>query len=82
MGITCGLNLDVTFNLDFSQVEVGRQVTNLTTVNIRFPEQRLFFLEISDIFFNFGIPPMRPFFSCRIGLAANENTIPIQFGAV
>ncbi len=81
IGITKGLNLDVTLNPDFSQVDVDRQVTNLSTVNIRFPEQRLFFLENSDIFSNFGIPPMRPFFSRRIGLDNTNNPIPIRFGA-
>ncbi|GAA4274999.1 DUF5916 domain-containing protein [Aquimarina gracilis] len=81
MGISKGLNLDITINPDFSQVDVDRQVTNLTTVNIRFPEQRLFFLENSDIFSNFGIPPMRPFFSRRVGLDSDNNPIPIQFGA-
>ncbi len=80
-GITRGLNLDITLNPDFSQVDVDRQVTNLSTVNIGFPEQRLFFLENSDIFSNFGIGPMRPFFSRRIGLDGNNNPIPILFGA-
>ena len=61
VAITPSLNLDVTLNPDFSQVEVDAQVTNLTTFSIRFPERRLFFLENSDIFSEFGIPPMRPF---------------------
>ena len=81
LGVSRGLNLDVTVNPDFSQVDVDQQVTNLTTVNIRFPEQRLFFLENSDIFSNFGIVPMRNFFSRRIGLDEDGNTIPILFGA-
>ena len=81
VAITSSLNLDVTINPDFSQVEVDRQVTNLTRFNIRFPERRLFFLENSDIFENFGIPPMRPFFSRRIGLDENAQPIPILYGA-
>ncbi len=81
IAITPSLNLDVTVNPDFSQVEVDAQVTNLTTFSVRFPEQRLFFLENSDIFANFGIPPMRPFFSRRIGLDADGNSIPILYGA-
>ncbi len=81
VAITSSLNLDLTINPDFSQVDVDEQVTNLSTVNIRFPERRLFFLENSDIFSDFGIPPMRPFFSRRIGLDDEGNTIPIAYGA-
>ncbi len=81
IALTSSLNLDVTVNPDFSQVDVDRQVTNLTTVNIRFPEQRIFFVENSDIFSDFGIPPMRPFFSRKIGLTDNGAPIPISYGA-
>ena len=80
VAITSSLNLDITVNPDFSQVEVDRQVTNLTRFNVRFPERRLFFLENDDIFSNFGIPPMRPFFSRRIGLDEGANPIPILYG--
>ena len=78
--ISSNLSLDLTLNPDFSQVDVDEQVTNLTTVNIRFPEKRLFFLENTDIFSEFGIPPMRSFFSRKIGLDEDANPIPIQFG--
>ncbi len=81
VALSSSLNLDLTINPDFSQVDVDQQVTNLTTFNIRFPERRLFFLENSDLFANFGIPPMRPFFSRRIGLDEDGNTIPIEYGA-
>lgn len=81
VALTSALNLDLTINPDFSQVDVDRQVTNLTTVNVRFPEQRIFFVENSDIFNDFGIPPMRPFFSRRIGLDENGQAIPISYGA-
>ena len=81
IAITPSLNLDLTINPDFSQVDVDEQVTNLTTVNIRFPERRLFFLENSDIFSEIGIPPMRPFFSRRIGLDEDGAPIPITYGA-
>jgi hypothetical protein len=81
VAIGSGLNLDLTINPDFSQVDVDQQVTNLTTVNLRFPERRLFFLENSDIYSDFGIPPMRPFFSRRIGLDEDGNAIPIAYGA-
>lgn len=81
IAVTSNLNLDLTVNPDFSQVDVDVQQTNLTTVNIRFPERRLFFLENSDIFSNFGIPPMRPFFSRKIGLDEDNQPIPILYGA-
>jgi len=81
IAITSGLNLDLTINPDFSQVDVDEQVTNLSTVNIRFPERRLFFLENSDLYSDFGIPPMRPFFSRKIGLDNDGNPIPIAYGA-
>ena len=79
--VTSSLNLDLTVNPDFSQVEVDEQVINLTLFDIQLPEKRLFFLENSDVFDDFGIPPMRPFFSRRIGLDEDGNTIPILYGA-
>jgi hypothetical protein len=79
--ITSSLNLDLTINPDFSQVEVDEQVINLTLFDIQLPEKRLFFLENSDIFEDFGIPPMRPFFSRKIGLDKVGNPIPILYGA-
>ncbi|WP_273566804.1 DUF5916 domain-containing protein [Maribacter halichondriae] len=74
--ITSSLNLDLTVNPDFSQVEVDRQVTNLDRFELFFPERRQFFLENGDLFANFGYPTIRPFFSRRIGLG-----VPIQAGA-
>lgn len=70
------LNLDLTFNPDFSTVEVDRQVTDLDRFEIFFPERRQFFLENSDLFANLGSQRIRPFFSRRIGIAfdPNENT--------
>ena len=81
VALTSSLNLDLTINPDFSQVDVDRQVTNLSTVNLRFPEQRIFFVENNEIFSDFGIPPMRPFFSRKIGLTDDGSTIPILYGA-
>lgn len=81
IALNSNLNLDLTINPDFSQVDVDEQVTNLTTVNIRFPERRLFFTENSDIFSDFGIPPMRPFFSRKIGLDEGGAPIQILYGA-
>lgn len=74
--LTPSLNLDVTVNPDFSQVEVDRQITNLDRFELFFPERRQFFLENGDLFANFGYPTIRPFFSRRIGLG-----VPIQAGA-
>lgn len=81
VAVNSALNLDVTVNPDFSQIEVDRQVTNLTRFNIFFPERRTFFLENDDLFSNFGIPPLRPFYSRRIGLDNEANRIPILLGA-
>jgi Domain of unknown function (DUF5916)/Carbohydrate family 9 binding domain-like len=75
------LNLDATINPDFSQVDVDQQVTNLTRFNLFFPERRTFFLENSDVLSELGSPMSRPFFSRRIGLDANGQRVPIQFGA-
>jgi len=74
IGISSALNLDVTVNPDFSQVEVDAQVTNLDRFEIFFPEQRQFFLENADLFADFGVEGTRPFFSRRIGVARDEST--------
>jgi hypothetical protein len=68
IALTPSLNLDLTFNPDFSQVEVDRQITNLSRFELFFPERRQFFLENQDLFSMFGFPNSRPFFSRRIGL--------------
>jgi hypothetical protein len=69
------LNLDVTINPDYSQVEEDRQTTNLDRFELFFPERRQFFLENSDLFASLGNAAARPFFSRRIGLNA-----PVQAG--
>ncbi|MCB0666094.1 MAG: carbohydrate binding family 9 domain-containing protein [Saprospiraceae bacterium] len=74
--LSTSLNLDITVNPDFSQVEVDRQVTNLDRFELFFPERRQFFLENSDLFASLGTESIRPFFSRRIGL---QN--PVQAGA-
>lgn len=76
ISLTSSLNLDLTVNPDFSQVDVDQQVINLNRYELFFPEKRQFFLENGDLFNNFGYTDIRPFFSRRIGLNA-----PIQFGA-
>lgn len=75
IGVGSGMNLDVTVNPDFSQIEIDEQVINLTRFDVMLPEKRTFFLENADIFGNFGIPPIRPFFSRRVGL--NEDGSPV-----
>lgn len=80
--LTSSLNLDLTLNPDFSQVEVDQQVTNLTRYDIFLPEKRAFFLENADIFGEYGIPSlMTPFYSRKIGLDSTGNPIPIIGGA-
>jgi hypothetical protein len=74
IALTPSLNLDLTFNPDFSQVEVDRQLTNLSRFELFFPERRQFFLENEDLFSRFGFPSSRPFFSRRIGLARGTIT--------
>jgi len=66
--LSTSMNLDVTINPDYSQVEVDRQQTNLDRFELYFPEKRKFFLENSDLFANLGAQNLRPFFSRRIGL--------------
>jgi hypothetical protein len=80
ISLSSSMNLDFTFNPDFSNVDVDQQVTNLTRFSIFFPERRIFFLENEDLFSNFGIPPIRPFYSRRIG-SKNGQAVPILFGA-
>ena len=85
VAITSSLNLDLTFNPDFSQVEVDQQQTNLSRFELFFPERRQFFLENQDLFGESGFRNSRPFFSRRIGIASdtagNAKQIPIIYGA-
>jgi hypothetical protein len=76
IALSSSINLDLTVNPDFSQVEVDKQVTNLDRYELFFPEKRQFFLENNDLFANFGYTNIRPFFSRRIGLG-----VPINYGA-
>lgn len=72
------LNLDITVNPDFSQVEADDQVTNLTRFEISLPEKRQFFIDNNDLFASFGDQrDANPFFSRRIGIAQDtaDNTI-------
>ena len=73
--LTSSLNLDLTINPDFSQVEVDQQIVNLDRFELFYPEKRQFFLENADLFASFGYSNIRPFFSRRIGL-----DVPIHAG--
>ena len=75
ISLSTSLNLDLTVNPDFSQVEVDLQRTNLERYELFFPEKRQFFLENSDLFASLGKDNIRPFFSRRIGLNS-----PVQAG--
>jgi hypothetical protein len=74
--LSTSMNLDITVNPDYSQVEVDRQQTNLDRFELFFPEKRQFYLENSDLFASLGTENVRPFFSRRIGLDA-----PVYAGA-
>ena len=74
------LTLDITANTDFAQVDVDRQVVNLTRFPLFLPEKRPFFLESSSVF-DFGSEERQQvFYSRRIGLAAVGTPIPLVVG--
>ena len=86
-GVTGGMNLDLTYNTDFAQVEVDEQQVNLTRFNLFFPEKRDFFLENASAFkmgtggtFTSTAVETDLFFSRRIGLSATGLPIPIIGG--
>ena len=85
-GVASGLNLDLTLNTDFAQVEVDEQQVNLTRFPLFFPEKRDFFLENAGMF-NVGAPGSGfgrvadLFFTRRIGLSAGGHPTPIIGGA-
>ncbi len=72
--------LDLTYNTDFAQADVDRQVVNLSRFSVFFPERRQFFLEGAEIYTNRAWSTLQPFFSRRIGLDENGNPIPIEAG--
>ncbi len=87
-GVSSGVNLDVTYNTDFAQVEADQQQVNLTRFSLFFPEKRDFFLENAGLFnmgtgASFTSAPVETdlFFSRRIGLSDTGTPIPIIGGA-
>ncbi len=91
--ITPSFNWSMTFNTDFSATEVDSRQVNLTRFGLFFPEKRDFFLNDSDLF-DFGNIQSsdnqvhsgstqqngRPFFSRRIGLAADGTPADLDIG--
>jgi hypothetical protein len=81
--------VDLTFNTDFAQADVDRQVNNISRFSVFFPERRQFFLENASLF-SAGLAPVsevvggsmyiQPFFSRTIGLDQNVNPIAITAG--
>ncbi len=77
IGIGSNLNLDLTVNPDFGQVEVDPAVVNLSAFETFFREKRKFFIEGQSIFrfgsggsnsnWNFSFSNPRLFYSRRIG---------------
>ncbi len=82
--------MDLTFNTDFAQADVDRQVNNVSRFSVFFPERRQFFLENASLF-SAGLAPIgeviggsmyiQPFFSRTIGLDAQAQAIPIIAGS-
>ena len=86
LALSSSINLDLTFNPDFSQVEVDEQRTNLTRFELFYPEKREFFIDNADLFTNLGSRASRPMFTRRIGIAKDTVTSqyvqnPIIYGA-
>jgi len=79
IAVTSGLNLDLTINPDFSNVEADRQVINLSRFDINYPEQRQFFLENSDLFSGFGSYVINPFLPPQSNLGGAGNQIISPF---
>ena len=83
-GLSNNLTMDLTYNTDFSQVEVDDAQVNLTQFNLFFPEKRAFFLENAGLF-RFGVARATElFYSRNIGLARDLSgalrQVPITGG--
>lgn len=71
-------------NTDFAETESDERQINLNRYPLFFPEKRDFFLEGSAHFqfgaTNAGLATVLPFFSRRIGLAADGSKVPVLGG--
>lgn len=73
--------VDLTANTDFAETDVDRRVVNLSRFSVFFPERRQFFLESAGVFAAGFQGFLQPFFSRRIGLNDDGQSVPISFGA-
>ncbi|MBJ89927.1 MAG: hypothetical protein CMO98_08730 [Woeseia sp.] len=94
--VTPTLTASFTANTDFSGTSVDERKINLTRFGLFYSEKRKFFLQDTEIFSFGGIGGMRwidsstisraeresgqPFFSRRIGLSSEGETVPINYG--
>jgi hypothetical protein len=76
------LTASATVNTDFSQTAVDDRQINLTRFALFFPERREFFLQDAGIFSFGGLDQQNglPFFSRRIGLADDGESIRLHGG--
>lgn len=72
--------VDLTGNTDFAETDVDRRVVNLSRFSVFFPERRQFFLESAGVFAAGFQGFVQPFFSRRIGLDDDGNSVPISAG--
>jgi len=84
--ITPNLNMDISINTDFAQVEADQEQINLSRFELFLPEKREFFLEGANIF-RFGerhlfpmFTPSTLFFSRRIGISDDNELVPVLGG--
>ena len=75
------LNLDLTANTDFAQVEADEQQVALDRFPLFYPERRRFFQEGSSVFDFTGANGTRLFHSRRIGLTSDGRPLRIIGGA-
>ncbi len=79
-GITSNTTLTLTSKTDFAHIESDREVINLTRYEEDYPEQRDFFLENGELF-TFSQGMTNVFYTRRIGLSPDRQSIPILGGA-
>ena len=85
VSVGSSMNLDLTYNTDFAQVEADEQQINLDRFSLFFPEKRAFFLENAGLF-SVGSGGGRSghdiemFFSRRMGVGSEGTSVPIIGG--